>query len=75
MDETEVKARFQSQYVDPAFDGIQTALDAVTEAVWQGYSNHRKAPHAEKSVLAVPIPITISPGLDRSGSGDRAGST
>ncbi|QPQ55483.1 flavodoxin family protein [Allosphingosinicella flava] len=56
LDEAAFKARFRSQYVDPAFDGIQDALDAVTEAAWQGYSHHRKSPHTAKAGQGRPDP-------------------
>jgi multimeric flavodoxin WrbA len=49
LSEDEFKRRFRSQYVDPAFDGIRVELDAVTEAAWQGYANHRKAPRTRKA--------------------------
>ena len=45
LDEAEFKRRFRAQYVAPAFDAIQDAL----EAAWQGYANSRKAPRTHKA--------------------------
>lgn len=61
LDEAEFKRRFRAQYIDPAFDGIQDALDAVAEAAWQGYANGRKAPRTHKAG-----PAFCDPGYDLS---------
>jgi multimeric flavodoxin WrbA len=37
--------RMQRQFSDPAFDNIREDAERIIEAAWQGYSNHRKAPH------------------------------
>jgi multimeric flavodoxin WrbA len=49
LDEAEFKQRFKSQYVDPAFDDLQVALDAMAAAAWDGYIKGRKAPHTRKA--------------------------
>ncbi|HEV7660914.1 MAG TPA: flavodoxin family protein [Allosphingosinicella sp.] len=49
LDEAEFKRRFRAQYVDPAFDGLQTELERIADAAWDGYSNSRKAPRTRKA--------------------------
>lgn len=49
LDEAEFKKRFLSQYIDPAFDGIQHELHRVANAAWDGYNNSRKSPRTHKA--------------------------
>jgi multimeric flavodoxin WrbA len=49
LSEAEFRARFLSQYRDPAFAPLAAELDRVAAAAWQGYSQHRKAPHTRKA--------------------------
>ncbi|HEY4056739.1 MAG TPA: flavodoxin family protein, partial [Kofleriaceae bacterium] len=45
----EFRARFRSQFVDPAFDKVSDALAKIEEVAWDGYKNHRKAPRTQKA--------------------------
>ena len=49
LDEAEYKRRFRSQYTDPAFDPLQTELERLANAAWDGYRNSRKSPHTRKA--------------------------
>ena len=45
----EFKARFLSQYVDPAFAGLAGELDRIAEVAWDAYDKSRKAPLTQKA--------------------------
>jgi multimeric flavodoxin WrbA len=49
LDEHEFRARFRSQFQDPAFESLATELDKITSAAWDAYANHRKAPRTRKA--------------------------
>jgi multimeric flavodoxin WrbA len=49
LSEEEFKRRFRSRFVDPAFDGLSDALDAISAAAWDAYRNSRKSPHTQKA--------------------------
>lgn len=49
LDEAEFKRRFRAQYIDPAFDGLQTELERIADAAWDGYRNSRKSPRTRKA--------------------------
>ncbi|HTU11813.1 MAG TPA: flavodoxin family protein [Allosphingosinicella sp.] len=49
LDEAEYKRRFRAQYTDPAFDSLQTELERIADAAWDGYRNGRKAPRTRKA--------------------------
>jgi multimeric flavodoxin WrbA len=49
LDEAGFKARFRSQFQDPAFAPIQGELEAVTQAAWDAYAHSRKSPHTQKA--------------------------
>ena len=44
LDKAEFKARFLSQYIDPAFAALASELDRIAEVAWDAYDNSRKAP-------------------------------
>jgi multimeric flavodoxin WrbA len=41
--------RFLSQYIDPAFDGLQPELQRIAAAAWDGYDHSRKSPRTHKA--------------------------
>lgn len=43
------KARFRSQFQDPAFAPLDADLDRIAEAAWDGYINARKSPATRKA--------------------------
>ena len=45
LPEEEFRRRFRSRFADPAFEPLGGELDAITDAAWDAYSNHRKSPH------------------------------
>ncbi|HEY4142422.1 MAG TPA: NAD(P)H-dependent oxidoreductase [Pseudolabrys sp.] len=49
LDEQEFKRRFLARFYDPAFEPLQTELDRIADAAWDGYSNSRKAPRTVKA--------------------------
>lgn len=49
LGEAEFKARFRSQYIDPAFDTLGRELDAIAAAAWDGYTNSRKSPRTTQA--------------------------
>ena len=49
LDETEFKARFLSQYIDPSFDALQGELARIADAAWDAYDHSRKAPRTQKA--------------------------
>ena len=44
-----IRTALSSRFADPAFRPLQRELDAIVAAAWDGYSNHRKAPHTRKA--------------------------
>lgn len=50
LDEAEAKARFLSQYVDPAFQALSVELERLAQVAWQAYADGRKAPITVKAV-------------------------
>lgn len=49
LDETEFKARFRSQFIDPNFDTLGAELERITDAAWDAYAHQRKAPRTVKA--------------------------
>lgn len=49
LDEAAFKTRFKAQFIDPAFDGLKTELEAVASAAWDGYANSRKSPRTKRA--------------------------
>jgi multimeric flavodoxin WrbA len=49
LGEAEFRARFMSQFQDPAFGPLGEELYKVADAAWEAYSNHRKAPATRKA--------------------------
>ena len=49
LDEGEFRARFMSQFVDPAFGPLKQELDRVAVVAWDGYTNGRKSPVTRKA--------------------------
>jgi hypothetical protein len=49
LPEHEFKARFRTQFTDPAFDRLSNELDRLAEAAWDGYVNGRKGPRTRKA--------------------------
>lgn len=47
--EGEFRARFLSQFSDPAFDTFHHELDRIAAVAWDGYNNGRKAPRTRKA--------------------------
>jgi len=49
ISEGEFKARFRAQFIDPAFDGLQSDLDRIADAAWSAYEQSRKSPNTLKA--------------------------
>ncbi|HEY4135811.1 MAG TPA: flavodoxin family protein [Alphaproteobacteria bacterium] len=49
LDEAAFKARFRTQFIDPAFGPLQDELAKVTEAAWDAYAHSRKSPRTRKA--------------------------
>jgi hypothetical protein len=49
LSETEFRARFLSQFSDPAFDALRYELDRVAAVAWDAYDHGRKAPRTRKA--------------------------
>ncbi|QFU15697.1 flavodoxin family protein [Microvirga thermotolerans] len=49
LSEEEFRARFLSQFQDPAFDPLAAELDRVAAAAWDAYSKYRKSPRTQKA--------------------------
>jgi len=49
LEEDAFKARFLSQYVDPAFDPLRDDLGRIADVAWDAYKNSRKAPVTRKA--------------------------
>jgi hypothetical protein len=49
LPEHEFKARFHTQFADPAFDRLTSELDRLAQAAWDGYVNGRKSPRTRKA--------------------------
>jgi multimeric flavodoxin WrbA len=45
----EFRKRFFDKFADPAFSAETGALQRIEVIAWDGYSNHRKAPHTRKA--------------------------
>jgi multimeric flavodoxin WrbA len=45
----EFRARFLSQFRDPAFEPLAAELDKIATAAWDAYDAHRKSPHTRKA--------------------------
>ena len=55
LSETEFRARFLSQFSDPAFDALRYELDRVAAVAWDAYDHGRKAPRTRKAGAGLPI--------------------
>ena len=49
LSETEFRARFLSQFSDPAFNALRYELDRVAAVAWDAYDHGRKAPRTRKA--------------------------
>src|SRR6185312_11723593 len=49
LSEADFKARFKSQFQDPAFGPLTAELERVAAAAWDGYSHGRKSPVTRKA--------------------------
>ena len=49
LPEDEFKARFRSQFIDPAFGALSDELNLLAAAAWDAYANARKSPHTRKA--------------------------
>ncbi|MDB5562184.1 MAG: NADPH-dependent reductase [Hyphomicrobiales bacterium] len=49
LTEDQFRARFMSQFADPAFDGLTSHLVEIASAAWDGYENSRKSPRTVKA--------------------------
>lgn len=49
LDQDEFVHRYMLQFVDPAFDPLRSALQAVANIAWEGYRQGRKAPITRKA--------------------------
>lgn len=49
LDEAEFKARFRSQFSDPAFDPLGAELNRIADAAWDAYVHGRKSPRTRKA--------------------------
>ena len=49
LDEAEFRARYLSQFQDPAFRPLDAELERIAGAAWDAYANHRKAPVTRKA--------------------------
>jgi multimeric flavodoxin WrbA len=49
LTEAEFRARYLSQFQDPAFRPLEAELDRIAAAAWDAYANHRKAPVTRKA--------------------------
>ncbi|WP_229428858.1 flavodoxin family protein [Microvirga pudoricolor] len=49
LSESEFRARFLSQFQDPAFESLKEELYRISTAAWDGYSHHRKSPRTRKA--------------------------
>jgi multimeric flavodoxin WrbA len=49
LSEAEFRARFLSQYRDPAFRALDAELARIADVAWDAYSHHRKAPITRKA--------------------------
>jgi multimeric flavodoxin WrbA len=49
LERAEFERRYRSRFIDPAFQPLQTELDAIIGAAWDAYSNSRKAPLTRKA--------------------------
>lgn len=45
----EIVRRFQEQFVDTSFDSQREAIDKLTDTIWSGYEESRKAPRTRKA--------------------------
>ena len=45
----EFERRFRERHADPVFDDVDHELDAVIDAAWRAYSEHRKSPRTRKA--------------------------
>jgi hypothetical protein len=45
----EFRARFLSQFRNPVFELLASALDQIAAAAWDAYDGHRKSPHTRKA--------------------------
>jgi multimeric flavodoxin WrbA len=49
LSRAQFRDRFLSQFIDRAFDGVRSQLDAIAHAAWDAYENSRKAPLTTKA--------------------------
>jgi multimeric flavodoxin WrbA len=61
LGEAEFRARFESQFQDPAFDPLRAEIARLAAAAWDGYAHGRKSPRTRKAG-----PEFADPGFDLS---------
>jgi multimeric flavodoxin WrbA len=49
LTEEQFKARFFSQFADPAFDNLKFEVEEIADAAWEGYEHSRKSPRTVKA--------------------------
>ena len=56
LDKAQFAERLKQRFRDPAFEPLQTEIDKIIDAAWDGYDDSRKAPYTRPA----------GPGLRRS---------
>jgi multimeric flavodoxin WrbA len=49
LGEAEFRARFESQFQDPAFDPLRAEIARIAAVAWDGYANGRKSPRTGRA--------------------------
>jgi multimeric flavodoxin WrbA len=49
LERAEFERRFRERHADPFFEKVNAELDAVIDAAWRAYREHRKAPRTRKA--------------------------
>jgi len=49
VDESTFRKRFSDIFFDPAFDGLKSKIEALSDVAWQAYREKRKAPRTKKA--------------------------
>jgi multimeric flavodoxin WrbA len=49
LSRAEFETRFRKQFYDPAFDNLQSEIQALADVAWDGYDKSRKSPRTQKA--------------------------
>ena len=49
LTEEQFRARYLSQFQDPAFDAVRNEIERITAVAWDSYSQYRKSVHVQKA--------------------------